>query len=52
MNVRKVNGKPDFTDVGSQLAIDDGMTGAVYESVCPRCWHQAKMKWLRENEQN
>ena len=52
MNIRKIDDKPDFADVGHQLAIDDGTTDAVYESVCPRCWHQAKMEWLREKERN
>lgn len=52
MNIRKVDGKPDFADVGHQLAIDDGTTDAVYESVCPRCWHRAKTEWLHEQERN
>lgn len=50
MNLRKVDGKPDFTDTGSQLAIDDGTAGATYESVCPMCWHRARMEWERQDE--
>ena len=49
MNLRLVDGRPDFTPICDQYAIDTGKDNATYESVCPRCWHAAHDEWQREH---
>lgn len=50
MNMRLIDGKPDFTPIKNQYAIDNGEHNASYESVCPKCWHDAYDAWMKEHD--